>query len=665
MENNVLKEFLVAVGFKIDETGMRKQQEALKSTERAVFSITKAEADADAARQRQVDRQGRHMERQKSTYADLATAANLYARAIVSVAETVTGAVAKMLGGYDQFHFIAQRTGAAVGQIKGLGYAFDQVGSSAEQALSAIESFAKARRSNPGVNDLIRSMNVSTRGDSVDVLSNSIDAIAANHPRYTGAQIASQLGISEEQYETFSRYRKEIKAFREEYAKIQSDLKVNSDETSRASANISKSWNSVIAVLGVLTEKLYTQLAPVLERIVNGFKSWLAANPEKVEAILQGIARAAEAVGQAIIKFGDWISDEDNQKKVLDFWTNVYGRIEKITSIIGTLLGLLTKLMSVFDNKFVKGYGEILFGGGLAGQLFGGSAQAAEGGAGAGAAGGANDNVSEKPGLFRRGWNAVKRGLGIGDNSPPAGSSKPLGAIGRNANAQTIIRTLREAGYNDNAIAAVVGSMQTESSFNPRARNNITGGHTGLWQWDRNRWPRIKAWIEGQGGDPADAAWQTKAWMAEHNAKPGDPMYDHRRTQRGGEILRNNPSLGEAIHGVRESERFGAGEEGGRARNAEKWLPVVRQPSSASPAEAPKLPSMARQSFNFNDYMRSAPMGTTSNSTDMSRTLNNNAPVTVNVQGGNGDAAAIGAATARGAAMAGDMNLRNVQTALR
>ena len=161
-------------------------------------------------------------------------------------------------------------------------------------------------------------------------------------------------------------------------------------------------------------------------------------------------------------------------------------------------------------------------------------------------------------------------------------SSAQIGRLARNANAQAIIGELRKAGtYNDDAIAAIVGSMQTESTFNPRAHNNQKGGHTGLWQWDRERWPRIERWIRSQKGDPYDAAWQTKAWIAEHNAKPGDAIYDNRNTERGGAILRRNPSLREAIEGVRQSERFGRGEEGGRAANAEKWLPHVRGTAEA------------------------------------------------------------------------------------
>ncbi len=183
----------------------------------------------------------------------------------------------------------------------------------------------------------------------------------------------------------------------------------------------------------------------------------------------------------------------------------------------------------------------------------------------------------ENSGKLGRWWKRTMPTWLGGEKSATGGSgggSTNLGKIGRSENARAIIDELRAAGYSDNAVAAIVGSMQTESGFNPKAANDVAGGHTGLWQWDKNRWPKIRDWIKARDGDPYDVRWQAKAWVAEHDAKPGDPMYDHRRTAAGGAILRSNPSLEDAIHGVRESERFGLGEEGGRAANARRWLPT-------------------------------------------------------------------------------------------
>ncbi len=509
MATEILKEFLVAVGFKVDESSYKKQADAVEKVSRQLGQVDRDDRD-------RVTAEGRRHEVRKRNAEGLALALGGVATAAAAAATVVGAAIVKISGGFDNLYFVSQRTGASANQIKGLSYAFSQVGSSAESAMQAIESFAKTRRTNPGINGLLRSYGVDTRGDTADVLTRSVDAIQARHPYYTGSQVAGLLGISEDQFQTFTKYREEIKKFREEYARTQLALNVNSDDTARSSATIQRAIGSLTATLGVLTEKLYTALAPVLERIVKGFRDWIESHPEQVEKIMQGIAQAVEAVGNGLIRLGDWLGDEENQKRLATYWDKFLTAVKETAKQVKDLLEMLFKIgrylgLGANDDPIGK----------LATRALGNQPQMAEGDGSAG--------QTYTP-LLQRGLNAIKRRLGIGGGDGPSpGAGKPLGKLAQNGNAQTIMAELKKAGYSDNAIAAIVGSMQTESSFNPKARNEVGGGHTGLWQWDRNRWPKIAKWIKDQGGDPFDAGWQTRAWIAEHNAKPGDAIYDHHR----------------------------------------------------------------------------------------------------------------------------------------
>lgn len=67
----------------------------------------------------------------------------------------------------------------------------------------------------------------------------------------------------------------------------------------------------------------------------------------------------------------------------------------------------------------------------------------------------------------------------------------------------------REKGYSEAACAAVIGNMQQESGFDPKATNN--GNYNGLCQWDsKNRWPRLVAYAEESGKDPYDFDFQVE-----------------------------------------------------------------------------------------------------------------------------------------------------------
>jgi hypothetical protein len=248
--------------------------------------------------------------------------------------------------------------------------------------------------------------------------------------------------------------------------------------------------------------------------------------------------------------------------------TKMLGDYKKIFGdLIGYLTGALGAIGDLTNNFYHKLYGKWLFD--PAAQGPGGPAD--------------NDDASGGPRLPGAGGTGLRsrRGEGVGNDAIRQRGSARIGKLAQSGNAKAVINELRSAGYNDNAIAAVVGSMQTESGLNPAVPENAYNrGHHGLWQWDSTRWSKISAWIRSRGGNPWDASWQAKAWIAEHNAKPGDAIYDGSSTAAGGAILRGNPTLPQAVHGVRLSERFGPGEEGGRAIKAANWLPLISKPDA-------------------------------------------------------------------------------------
>ncbi|KAB7788044.1 phage tail tip lysozyme [Methylorubrum populi] len=644
MADDVLKSFVVSLGWKVDREGERRVTEALGS-------VTKQAA--------------------------------LLATALGAAALAATAAVAKIAAQFDNLYFVSQRTGATVQNIKGLAYAFGQVGGSGAGAVSAIESFSRSMRTNPGIRQFVRDLGVATEAggktrDSVDVLTDAIDAIQKKHPYYVGAQMASLLGIDEQTFNTLSTYRKEIKEFRAEYERTARTVGLNNDAAAAASNKFMTALRGLQAAAQAVAEKILTDLSPVLTKFLEDIRTWIEKNPETITKAIEAIIAAAIAlvtafrdiataltpVAQGFQSMAEHMTGKEGLQAAMEaFAVFLVGSwLVRILGAFGKVrLGWVALLagigMDVYKNSTPEGRAETI----RQGEEALNREQGAE-------RGGFIGGLREKFGSLRKNlptWLGGTGGAAGADAGADAGPSKPLGKISRNENAQTIIRTLREAGYSDNAIAAVVGSMQTESTFNPRARNEIAGGHTGLWQWDKNRWPRVKKWITDRGGDPYSAEWQTKAWIAEHDAKPGDPMYDHRRTERGGKILRGDPTIEEAIHGVRESERFGPGEEGGRAANARKWLPHVKAPSPAPAPTIPKMdikPGISAQQFNER-FGSAPPMGAmTSNTSSTNVTMNHNTQIRVD---GTGDPATVANRVERGQTRINDLSLRNAQTAIR
>ena len=583
MADDVLKGFLVSLGFKIDRSSEKKFNNAVADATKNIAKLTIAlEAMAIAA-----------------------------ATAITKVAQQ-----------FDQLYFASQRVGASAGNIKAFSYGVSQLGGTAAGAQSSLENFARFMKMNPqGSEALLKQYGVTTR-DANGQLRDRTKLISDLGKALNGKSFAVRsyvgeiFGIDES---TLTALGRNIDVFAEQYRASMRKAGLDPDKAAADGNKLATTWRQIGAAIDIIGAKVTSRLFGTQDNVFKEFLDFLDRNGDKIAEIIEKVVKAVIALATALLK----LLTSKEAKDFLDGILSTLGTVDEKTGKWEASIDSLQTALKVFAAYVLTtwvaklllafrlvgaGWGGLLASFGIGG-FAGASLLAGAGIAGAATAaqlpgqvakgnvdpatGGALDanpmgdigkeNSGKLGKLYRRyapTWlGGRKPNIRYGDKPGAGGGgggggTASIGKISRAGNARAIIDELRAAGYNDNAVAAIVGSMQTESGLNPAVpENSYNRGHIGLWQWDRNRWPRIKKWIEGQGGDPMDARWQTKAWIAEHNAKPGDPMYDHPRTAKGGAILRGNPTIDEAIHGVRESERFGAGEEGGRGAKARGWLP--------------------------------------------------------------------------------------------
>ena len=649
MSTEILKDFLIAVGFKLDESSYKRAQSAIDKVEKTIGENDKRDENRVTAEQR------RHEVRKRNADG-LALALGGVAAAAATAATVVGAAMVKMAGGFDNLYFVSQRTGASANNLKSLGYAFSQVGSTAESALQAVESFAKARRTNPGINGMLRSYGVDTRGDTSDVLMRGIDAIQTRHPYYTGAQVAQQLGISEDQFQTLTKYKEQIKAYRVEYERLQKTLNVNSDETTRASASIQRSIGSLSAIVGVLMEKLYTTLAPVLERIVKGFRDWIEAHPEQVEKIMRGLAQAVETVGNGLMRLGDWLGDEENQKRLADYWDKFLKAVTETAKQVKDLLEMLFKI----GRYLGLGSGQDVLGT-LATRALGNQQQVAEG-----------DTSQGTPhtSLLRRGWNAVRRAFGGGGGDSDAGRYGEGDVAAGTPGKFRRQRSLTERDLSDAVINTIAGEAKLKTAGGADAVINNMFNRLGTRGWgpsndlqDVARAPgqyagyrRASAaeaeYIRGRiraiasGGVP-DNTNGSNSFRANYYRGPWYQRFGVRGKDVGGNIFGYDPSI----------------PNGPYSPYREPKADVPSNPASKPKPSAPRM-NMTPGGFNVMDYFKTPPMGSASSTTNNNKSVSQNNPVNVTVHGA-GDPQATGTAVARAVGQANDMSLRNVQTAIR
>lgn len=120
-DSEVVKELLVALGFKIEDVGLKKFNDTL-------LGINKRAA--------------------------------LVAGAIASVAAAADVMVSKFANNFEHLYYLSQRTGQTIANIRGVGFAAGQVGLKFEDMTAALEGMKKAMLYNPGTQGLLRSMGI-------------------------------------------------------------------------------------------------------------------------------------------------------------------------------------------------------------------------------------------------------------------------------------------------------------------------------------------------------------------------------------------------------------------------------------------------------------------------------------------------------------------------
>lgn len=176
-ESGIIREFLVALGFKVDAAGQKKFEDGVENSSKKVKELAKANEEAGKS-------------------------ALKMGAAILSVGYLVGRSALDFAGKLEDLHFAAKRTGAAASSLKAMANAAADVGVTAQEALSSVEGVARFMRNNPAGESYISSLGVQTRKangelrDTVDIV-NDLGKELSKRPQYLANQLGQVVGINE------------------------------------------------------------------------------------------------------------------------------------------------------------------------------------------------------------------------------------------------------------------------------------------------------------------------------------------------------------------------------------------------------------------------------------------------------------------------------------
>lgn len=298
MNAETLKDFLISLGFKVDEAGARKFDAVVAGTTlKAIELGVKVEA----------------------------------------AALSVVAFTAKIASGLDDLYWASQRTGATVEGIKQIGYAVSQVGGSVDGARGSLENLARFMRNNPGAEGFLNRLGVQTRDASGNMrdmatIFSGVGQRLSSMPYYRANQYAQMLGLDEN---TLMAMRRGIGQFSGEYTAMAKAIGYNADVAAVSSNKFMTSLRSFGLMAGMARDKIGSSLADGLAGSLDRLRRQILENFPKIEGAItgtvKGILWAGEMVGRVIyrlIQLGQGISD---------WWDSLDKQSQQLIELIGAL----------------------------------------------------------------------------------------------------------------------------------------------------------------------------------------------------------------------------------------------------------------------------------------------------------------------------------------
>ncbi|HCI5656032.1 TPA: lytic transglycosylase domain-containing protein [Klebsiella variicola subsp. variicola] len=299
MNAETLKDFLISLGFKVDEAGARKFDAVVAGTTlKAIELGVKVEA----------------------------------------AALSVVAFTAKIASGLDDLYWASQRTGATVEGIKQIGYAVSQVGGSVDGAHGSLENLARFMRNNPGAEGFLNRLGVQTRDASGNMrdmatIFTGVGQRLSSMPYYRANQYAQMLGLDEN---TLMAMRRGIGQFSGEYTAMVKAIGYNADVAAVSSNKFMTSLRSFGLMAGMARDKIGSSLADGLAGSLDRLRRQILENFPKIEGAItstvKGILWAGEMVGRVIYRLIQAASD------IRAWWIGLDSDTQKLIQTLGGLL---------------------------------------------------------------------------------------------------------------------------------------------------------------------------------------------------------------------------------------------------------------------------------------------------------------------------------------
>ncbi|EAM5843158.1 lytic transglycosylase domain-containing protein [Salmonella enterica] len=296
---DTIKDFLVSLGFDIDQAGANKFEAVLKGVAANVMKV---------------------------------------GAVVEGAALSIVGFTTRIANGLDKIYWASQRTGASVQGIKALGYAASQTGASAESAMSSLEGLAGFMRNNPGAEGFLNRLGVQTRDASgkmrdTAAIFTGVGQKLNNMPYYRAKQYAQMLGIDEN---TLMAMRRGMNGFTADYQSMLQKTGFNADKAAVQSNKFMTSMRGLTSLFGIMRDKIGSNLAGGLAGSLDILRRRILDNFPKIEETLTKVIKGVIWLANAFTRMAWRVIQAAGS--VIEWWKRLDDGSKKFLMTIGAIL---------------------------------------------------------------------------------------------------------------------------------------------------------------------------------------------------------------------------------------------------------------------------------------------------------------------------------------
>jgi hypothetical protein len=446
MADDVIKSFLVKIGYQHDEVALKKIGEGISSATKMVLG---------------------------------------FGAAIAATATAVAWGVTRIASNLESLYFASIRTGDSASSLEAFELAARRMGAQAGSGLAAAESLAAFFRNKPpgSAATALETWFPGLKVDEKDPVKTLVDIGKAMQTMdyYQGQMRAHAAGLSDEQIWWLRQ-----PGLGSMYDNMKKNLGPNFDKATEDAHR----FNNSLALLEIRLEGFGAQVVDVLQNkfgwSLDKLSAWLDKNGEQLTvSIVNGLTKFFNYLEKLEPKL-EWLFN-----KLVDLDTATGGWSTIIIGLTALFPGLIAGVASLGAALAGLAVGGAAGGIGLLGKL---GLIGVAGGVGY-AAGSWFDNLTGVSSVYG-GWATdlvswfkkmnTKAVFGLGNTT-----SKQDWAMDQ----------LQNMGWSRAQAAGLVANASAESSMDPNAENK---GHRGLFQWDKSRWGHFETFARATNSDTSD-----------------------------------------------------------------------------------------------------------------------------------------------------------------